>query len=75
MQLSPLEVTLLDAMAEAIGIEHTPGQDTFDLSLFSSMEAMARIRSGQVPEGHMYPIPTSEEVKRAITKSVDTEQG
>ena len=26
MQLSPLGVTLLDTMAEAIGIEHTPGQ-------------------------------------------------
>src|SRR2546421_10419058 len=36
MQLSPLGVTLLDAMAEAIGIERTPGQDTFDLSLFTS---------------------------------------
>jgi len=72
LQVSPLGVTLLDAMADAIGIEHTPGQDTFDLSLFSSIEAMARIRRGQVPEGHMYPVPTSEEVKTAITKSVDT---
>ncbi len=74
MQLSLLGVTLLDAMAEAIGIEHTPGQDTFDLSLFSSREAMARIRRGQVPEGHMYPVPTSEEVKRAITTSKDAEK-
>jgi len=73
MQLSPLGAALLDAMAEAIGIEHTPGQDTFDLSLFSSIEAMERIDRGQVPEGHMYPIPTSEEVKRVITKSVDIE--
>lgn len=71
MQLSPLGVTLLDVMAEAIGIEHTTGQDTFDLSLFSSREAMARIRRGQVPEGHMYPVPTSGEVKRAITTSMD----
>jgi len=74
MQLSPLGVTLLDAMAEAIGIEHAPGQDTFDLSLFSTTEAMARIRRGQVPEGHMYPVPTSEEVKRAITTSNDAEK-
>jgi hypothetical protein len=71
IQLSPLGVVLLDAMAEAIGIEHTPGQDTFDLSLFSPREAMARVRRGQVPKGHMYPVPTSEEVKRAITTSVD----
>jgi hypothetical protein len=70
MQLSPLGVTVLDAMAEAIGIEHTPGQDTFDLSLFSLTEAMARIRRGQVPQGHQYPVPTSDEVKRAITKVV-----
>jgi hypothetical protein len=70
MQLSPLGVTLLDAMAAAIGIEHTPGQNTFDLSLFSSTEAMARIRRGQVPVGYMYPVPTSDEVKRAITTVV-----
>jgi hypothetical protein len=70
MQLSPFGVTLLDAMSEAIGIEHTPGQNTFDLSLFSSTEAMARIRRGQVPVGHQYPLPTNDEVKRAITKSV-----
>ena len=69
MQLSPLGVTLLDAMAKAIGIEYAPGQDMFDLFLFSSTEAMARIRSGQVPVGHRYPAPTSDEVKRAITKS------
>jgi hypothetical protein len=74
LQVSPLGVALLDAMADAIGIEHTPGQDTFDLSLFSSIETMARIDRGPVPEGHMYPVPTSEEVKRAITKSVDIEQ-
>lgn len=74
MKLSPLGVTLLDAMAEAIGIEHLPGQNTFDLSLFSSTEAMARIQRGQVPEGHMYPVPTSEEVKRAISTSTDAEK-
>lgn len=75
MQLNPLGVTLLDAMAEALEIpDYTLGQDTFELSLFSSMEAIARIRSGQVPVGHMYPVPTSEEVKGAITKSVDSEQ-
>jgi hypothetical protein len=65
MQLSPAGVTLLDAMSEAIGIEHTPGQDTFDLSLFRSTEAMARIERGQ------NRLPTSEEVKRAISTSRD----
>jgi hypothetical protein len=68
MQLSPLGVTLLDAMAEAVGLEHAPGQDTFDLSFFQSTEAIARIESNQNPE------PTSEEIKRVITKSVDIEQ-
>jgi hypothetical protein len=72
LQVSPLGVAMLDAMAEAIGLEHTPGQNTFDLSLFDSVETMDRIESGQVSEGHSYPIPTSQEVKRAITKSVDT---
>ena len=71
LHVGPLGVAMLDAMAEAIGLEHTPGQDTFDLSLFSSTEAMARIRRGQVPEGHMYPVPTCEEVKRAISTSTD----
>jgi hypothetical protein len=74
LQVSPLGVAMLDAMAEAIGLEHTPGQDTFDLSLFDSMETMARIDRGLVPEGHIYPLPTSQEVKMAFTKSVDTNQ-
>ncbi len=72
IKLDPLGVTLLDAMAEATGIKHTPGQDTFDISLFSGIEAMARIRRGQVPEGHKYPVPTSEEVKNAITPKKTT---
>lgn len=73
LHVSPVGVVFLDAMAEAIGLEHTLGQDTFDVSLFDSLETMERIDRGQVPEGHIYPVPTSEEVKRAITKSVETE--
>jgi hypothetical protein len=74
LQISPLGVVFLDAMAEAIGLEYTPGQDTFDLSLFDSWETMARIERGLVPQGHSYPLPTSQEVQMAITKSVDTHQ-
>ena len=74
LHVSPLGVAMLDAMAEAIGLEHTQGQDTFDLSLFDSMETMDRIERGLVPEDHIYPLPTSQEVKMAITKSVDTSQ-
>ncbi len=73
LKVSPVGVVMLDAMAAAIGLEHTPGQDTFDLSLFDSWETMARIERGLVPEGHSYPLPTSEEIQKAITTSGDTQ--
>ena len=61
LTLSPLGVTLLDAMAEAIDIEHTPGQDTFDISLFSGSATRERIQ-----QGALYRSPSLEEVRQAI---------
>ena len=71
--LDPLGVTLLDAMAEAIGIEeHTPGQAKFDISLFSE-ETMHEKAVKDIEF-----VPTTEEVRQAITpkpeKIIDTEQ-
>ncbi len=59
--LPPLGVTLLDAMAEALDIPHTPGQAEFDISLFSGSATMQRIRKGA-----LYSSPSLEEVRRAI---------
>ncbi|SRR6266702_7170294 len=62
LTLSPLGVTLLDAMGEALDIpDHTPGQAEFDISLFSSSATMERIRNGA-----LYRSPSLEEVRRAI---------
>ncbi len=62
LTLSPLGVTLLDAMAEALDIpDHTPGQAEFDISLFSSSATMERIRKGA-----LYSSPSLDEVRRAI---------
>jgi len=61
LTLSPLGVTLLDAMAEALDIPYTPGQGTFDISLFSSAATMERIRKGA-----LYSSPSLDEVRRAI---------
>jgi hypothetical protein len=74
LQISPLGVIMLDAMAETLSLEHTPGQDTFNLSLFDSWETMVRVERGLVPKGHIYPLPTSEDVNSAITKSVNPRQ-
>ena len=63
--LDPLGVSLLDAMAEALDIEHTPGHDTFDISLFSIQATMERIENGAVLYG-TYGSPSIEEVKRAL---------
>lgn len=63
--LDPLGVSLLDAMAQALDIEHMPGQDTFDISLFSIQATMERIEQGAVLYG-TYGSPSIEEVRRAI---------
>jgi hypothetical protein len=62
LTLSPLGVTLLDAMAEALDIPHTPRQAEFDISLFSSAATMERIEKGA-----LYRSPSLDEVRRAIT--------
>lgn len=59
--LSPLGVTMLDAMAEATDIPHAQGQDTFDISLFTS----PRFNYDEITDLR----PTSEQVKQAITHS------
>lgn len=64
--LSPLGVTLLDAMAEALDIPHRQGQAKFDVSLFSGQAAREKIRSGAQSLA-----PTVEEVKKALATSVD----
>jgi len=61
LTLSPLGVTLLDAMSEALDIPHTPGQAEFDISLFSSTATMERISKGA-----LYRSPSLEDVRRAI---------
>ena len=72
--LSPLGVSLLDAMAEALDIpDHTIGQGTFDLSLFNTYAQMERLRRNAPNLA-----PTKEEVKRAINPKpeniIDDEQ-
>jgi hypothetical protein len=67
--LSQVGGTLLDAMAEALEIPHLPGQLTFDVSLFSGQVAQEKIRHNASSLA-----PTCEEVKRAITASVDAEK-
>jgi len=67
--LSPLAVTLLDAMAQALDIPQKPGQATFDVSLFSAQVAEEKIKHNALSLA-----PTVEEVKRAIATSVDDEK-
>ena len=70
IQLSPLGVTLLDAMAEALDIpDHTPGQAEFDISLFSDQVRWEKIENKAASIN-----PTIDEVKRAIATSVDAEK-
>ncbi len=70
LQLSPLGVTLLDAMAEALDMpDHTPGQAQFDISLFSDQERWEKIESKAASIN-----PTADEVKRAISTSMDAEK-
>jgi hypothetical protein len=62
IRLSPSEVALLDAMAEALEIpDHTPGQVEFDISLFSDQVRWEKI---ETKAESIYP--TVEDVKRAI---------
>jgi hypothetical protein len=61
--LKPLGVTLLDAMAEALDIPHTPRQDKFDISLFSEEATMERANR----RVSLFSSPSLEEVRQAIT--------
>jgi len=69
LTLSPLGVTLLDAMAEALDIPHKPGQARFDISLFSEEATHEKVRSNTPSLS-----PTNEEVKRAIATLLDAEK-
>lgn len=61
IRLSPLGVTLLDAMAEALDIPHNLGQAEFDISLFSDEALWEKIENEEESTN-----PTAEEVKKAI---------